>query len=104
MARFLVEAQREFFHEIDYYETRSRTLSVRFVKAVQQASDKIGEAPLAWPVTVVPGVPDGLVRHLPLPPFPHAVIYVTEPVLTIVAVCSGRRRPLYWVKRISRIQ
>lgn len=60
--------------------------------------------PQAWPTLNVPGAADGIVRHLPVPPFPHSVVYVAQPHLAVIAIASGRRRPQYWVKRLRKVQ
>jgi len=47
-------------------------------------------------------LPDG-VRRMFLRSFPYSAIYILEPRLVIVAVAHLRRRPGYWVKRLSEI-
>lgn len=104
MAKFLAEARAEFFHEALWYERRDRGLGRQFSAAIQASLRQIEAYPQAWPPLNVPGAADGIVRHLPVPPFPHSVVYVAEPNLTVIAIASGRRRPQYWVKRLRKVQ
>lgn len=47
------------------------------------------------------GLPVPVRRQL-VPGFPFAVVYVTEPALTVVAIAHTSRRPDYWRMRIGR--
>jgi plasmid stabilization system protein ParE len=78
-----------------WYRERSPWAAVRFVEEVNQAIDKILEAPHRWP-HVSPAA-----RKVNLPYFPFAVIYrESGETIQILAVAHGRRRPGYWKSRL----
>jgi plasmid stabilization system protein ParE len=79
----------------NWYRDRSPLAATRFVTELNQAIDRILEAPHRWPRS-----PRGT-RKLKLPCFPFLVIYreAAESVL-ILAVAHGHRRPGYWKNRV----
>lgn len=78
-----------------WYRERSSVAAARFVAELNQAIDRILEAPERWPHGARG------TRKVKLPCFPFLVIYrVSEGAVLILAVAHGRRRPDYWKKRL----
>jgi plasmid stabilization system protein ParE len=78
-----------------WYHERSPLAATRFVAELNEAIDRILDAPHRWPRSARG------TRKLKLPCFPFLVIYreVEESVL-ILAVAHGSRRPGYWKSRL----
>jgi plasmid stabilization system protein ParE len=78
-----------------WYHERSPLAAARFVAELNEAIDRILEAPHRWPRSARG------THKLKLPCFPFLVIYreVEESVL-ILAVAHGSRRPGYWKSRL----
>ena len=77
-----------------WYRDRSPLAAARFVAELNQAIDRILEAPHRWPRSLRG------TRKLKLPCFPFLVIYrETEESILILAVAHGHRRPGYWKDR-----
>jgi len=77
-----------------WYRERSDAAAVAFVAELDQAVDRIGEAPERWPRHT-----HGT-RRLVLRRFPFTVIYrVGSAEVEVMAVAHGRRRPDYWKGR-----
>jgi toxin ParE1/3/4 len=85
----------------DWYEQQLPGLGADLTEEVAYALNAIAERPMTWPLW--PGVGEtGAVRRFLLARFPFAVGYIVEPGEVIVlAVAHLRRRPGYWVGRLS---
>ena len=78
-----------------WYRDRSPRAAKRFANELNQAIDKILDAPHRWPRG-----PNGT-RKIKLPCFPFAVIYrESRNTIEILAVAHGRRCPGYWTNRL----
>jgi hypothetical protein len=80
-----------------YYEYRQTGMGHRFLTRVQATMDRIEKFPRVgspWS----PRYPE--IRKHAMSGFPYYVVYVTEPVLTVMAVAHMKRRPGYWMNRI----
>lgn len=86
----------------EWYSERVSGLGERFLLDTESAFARIDEAPLTGAPWAHRRLPDG-VRRMFLRSFPYAVVYIVEPRVVIVAVAHLRRRPGYWVKRLSEI-
>lgn len=98
MIRFHKQASLEMEVSIRFYETQKRGLGLRFMMAVEAASERIKEHPGA-------GTPlkskDGPLRRYLLGDFPFGIIYEAEKQDVLVwAVMHLSRKPDYWAKRI----
>lgn len=81
-------AAREWYHE------RSPEAGRAFIDELTKAIDSIAEAPLRWPESAQ-GVRRFLLRR-----FPFLIVYrVAGPVVQVIAVAHGRRKPGYWKAR-----
>ncbi|MCC7386497.1 MAG: type II toxin-antitoxin system RelE/ParE family toxin [Deltaproteobacteria bacterium] len=87
-------AEEEASAAAAWYAERDPAVSAAFFDELDQALDRIAEAPRRWP------------RHLAgtrrpmLHRFPYAVIYREEPGrIFVIAVAHGHRRPGYWTGR-----
>jgi len=77
-----------------WYRERSPMAATRFVTELDQAIDRILEAPHRWPRSARG------TRKLKLPCFPFLVIYrEVDRSILILAVAHGNRRPGYWKSR-----
>jgi plasmid stabilization system protein ParE len=93
---FHPEALEEYEAAARYYGRRNPEVGRRFVEAVEEAIQRMLEAPFAWQRL------DDQFRRCLTHVFPYAVIYQagTESVL-IIAIMHGCQDPDYWRDRIS---
>jgi len=88
---FHPEALAEFEEAALYYADRDLVVGRRFVGAVEDALDRIMQAPRRWRVL------DEDVRRCLTRVFPYGVLYTIEPdFILIVAVMHCSREPGYW--------
>jgi toxin ParE1/3/4 len=88
------DATAETDPAVRWYRERSATAAERFVREINQAIDRILEAPQRWP-TGFRGT-----RKVKLPCFPFLLIYrESDHTLAVLAIAHGRRRPGYWSER-----
>ena len=93
---FHPNARDELREAVRYYEQARRGLGVEFAAEVQATIEQVTAQPLT-------GFPSeaGTRRRL-LPRFPYSVIYLPEADrLRIVALMHHRRKPGYWLSRVS---
>jgi plasmid stabilization system protein ParE len=77
-----------------WYRERSATAADRLVEEINQAIDRILEAPQRWPAGFRG------TRKVKLPCFPFLVIYrESDDTLAALAIAHARRRPEYWQER-----
>ena len=93
------EALEEYQDAADWYEHQRDRLGEEFVAAVEQAIAEIAKAPARFPPAG-----DGL-RVFRMKRFPYQLIYRHAPErdhATVFALLHHRRRPGYWLHRLSR--
>ncbi len=92
---FHPEAQDEFISAGQFYERQAEGLGLDFIMTVQQAYERLLEAPASGP-------PFGRrLRRLLVPKFPYGLLYRVEPErIYIIAVMHLHRRPGYWRSRL----
>jgi toxin ParE1/3/4 len=79
-----------------WYAERSSTAALRFMGALDEAIEKIREAPTRWP-----GYVRGT-RRFRLNRFPYLIVYrVLEDRIQVIACQHARRRPNYWKGRLG---
>ena len=79
---------------VRWYRERSITAAERLVGEINQAIERILEAPERWP-TGLRGT-----RKVKLPSFPFLIIYrESDHTIAVLAVAHGRRGPGYWKER-----
>ena len=95
-ARFTALARAELLTEISYYEDRRTGLGARFRGEVEAASELAASSPKS-------GAPiAGVARRRLLPTFPFGLVYTeTDHGILIHAVAHNRRRPTYWIARLT---
>ena len=97
IVEFHPEAAHEFIEAAAYYESAARQLGSRFIFAVEAA-----EALISVHNEIGQETESGF-RHFVLAEFPHSIIYSLEPDrVWIVAVAHHKRKPGYWLERVSR--
>ena len=96
------EAESEMAAAAKYYETQRPTLGFDFLTEASRAFDTVAASSEAWPSW--PGVPQHLgLRRFVLPRFPFAIAFrTTESYIDVYALAHFRRRPNYWLARVSR--
>jgi toxin ParE1/3/4 len=102
VAEILLAASAEMIAAAAWYDERVSGLGERFLGEAEAAFARIDETPLEGPPWTHRHLPDG-VRRMFLRSFPYSVVYILEPRPVVVAVAHARRRPGYWVKRLSEI-
>ena len=85
----------------DWYEQQLSGLGADLVDEVDHALDVIAERPMAWPLW--PGVGEAIgARRFLLPRFPFGLGYLVEGnEVVVLAVAHLKRRPGYWLDRVS---
>jgi toxin ParE1/3/4 len=88
------DATAETDAAVRWYRERSAAAAERLVEEINEAIDRILEAPHRWP-TGFRGT-----RKVKLPCFPFLVIdRESDDTLAVLAFAHGRRRPGYWMER-----
>jgi plasmid stabilization system protein ParE len=85
-----------------WYDERVGRLGERFLLEVEAAFARIDEKPLTGSPWKHPRLPEG-VRRMFVRSFPYSAVYILEPRVIVVALAHARRRPGYWVKRLSEV-
>ena len=94
---FHPEALAEYEAAALYYAERDPAVAWRFVAAVEDAIDRIVDAPMRWRPL------DEDVRRCLTKVFPYGVLYTIEPeYVLILAVMHCSRRPGYWKHRSTK--
>ena len=94
---FHPEALAEYEAAVLNYAQRDPALGKRFVAAIEDAIDRILDAPTRWRVL------EEDVRRCLTRVFPYGVLYTIEPeFVLIVAVMHCSREPGYWKRRVAR--
>ena len=92
---FHPEALAELEAAVRYYTAVRPGVGLRFVTSVEEAIDRILEAPFRWRIL------EADVRRCLTRIFPYAVLYTVEPeFVLIIAIMHSHREPGYWRKRI----
>ncbi|MDX2054498.1 MAG: type II toxin-antitoxin system RelE/ParE family toxin [Polyangiaceae bacterium] len=102
MAEILLAASVEMAEAAAWYDERVSGLGERFLGEAETAFARIDETPLIGSPWSHRRLPSG-VRRMFLRSFPYSAVYMLEPRLVVVALAHVRRRPGYWVKRLSEI-
>jgi plasmid stabilization system protein ParE len=98
--RISEEAAAEMAEAARWYETHRAGLGTEFLDAVDQAVTRIAEMPRLG--SLVPRISDQTIRRRPVRRFPYHVVYLELPDrLQILAIAHDRRRPGYWLGRLS---
>jgi len=91
---FHPEAEEEFNHTIDYYETIEVGLGYDFALEVNTAIQRSVQLPNAW-TTLDDNIRRSLVHR-----FPYGILYSVEgDELFIIAIMNLHRDPDYWRNR-----
>lgn len=97
----LPEAELEAAEAVIWYDDQRFGLGDEFLAELQQAYDRIRKGPGELSRLESYSGPHDVRRCL-LKRFPYLVIFLHRPkVGMIVAISHARRRPLYWLERIS---
>jgi toxin ParE1/3/4 len=89
-------AVEEYERAVDFYAAISPHLATRFIGKIQECIARIKEAPERWKRL------RGEVRAVQADVFPFQVLYrFIDQRITIVAVMHEKRRPGYWIDRLS---
>jgi toxin ParE1/3/4 len=89
------EAWAELEIADDWYFAHSVDASIEFLSSLDEALDKISNAPLRWPSYL-----HGTRRYV-LPRFPFSIVYLDENnLLTVIAIAHSKRKPGYWKDRL----
>lgn len=84
----------EFQSAIEYYQTESRELGIRFYREVLTAWNRVEAHPRAWPKV------RGEIRKCLVRGFPYKVLYTIEQDwIHVLAVMHSSRKPGYWTGR-----
>jgi hypothetical protein len=97
----LHEAELESAEAAAWYDDRQLGLGDEFLAEVTEAFDRIGSAPQSFSrLESYNGRHD--VRRCVLRRFPYLIVFACYPEKTlVVAIPHVRRRPLYWLERLT---
>lgn len=99
-AEYSAAARDELFETIEYYETQTEDLGLRFLEHVESAIARAVASPFIGAALSVPGTE--VVRLIRPAVFPYKLPYVVrDEILLILAVAHQRRKPRYWLDRIG---
>ncbi len=95
------EAQLEMLEAAAWYESHQSGLGDDFIDELESAIGRVSSEPGRFGrLEVYAGAHD--VRRCMLARFPYLIVFLWRPSETvIVAVSHTRRRPLYWLDRVS---
>lgn len=94
------EADAELTEAARWYEEQRIGLGTEFVAEVDSAISRIEANPRTG--APVPGVEAGDIRRIFVRRFPYQVVYIElADRVQVLAVAHDRRKPRYWVGRIS---
>jgi hypothetical protein len=102
VAEILLAASVEMAEAAGWYDERVDGLGQRFLLEAEVTFARIDEKPLTGSPWTHRRLPEG-VRRMFLRSFPYSVVYIVEPRVVVVAVAHLRRRPGYWVQRLSGV-
>jgi len=92
--KFHPEASRETEETRAWYERQKKNLGAEFLQEIENAMEKIQQAPAAW-LNYKFGTKRILVHR-----FPYSIVYRTkESMIQIVAIAHHKRKPFYWKDR-----
>ena len=95
-SKFHPDALTEYREAALWYANRERPVAEKFVTAIEDAIDRVVEAPTRWRVI------DEDVRRCLAHVFPYAILYTIETdYILIVAVMHCSREPGYWKDRLA---
>lgn len=100
LPRFLDSAWQEVIEAANHHEDLAEGLGHQLYDEVEETLRRIMEFPLAgtpWDHTRLPRT----IRRMPLRRLSYSLFYVVEPELVVMAFAHLRRRPGYWVDRLS---
>jgi toxin ParE1/3/4 len=96
----LDEAEDELIAAQRWYETQRAGLGQEFRKAIDEAMDRLAEAPLTASPIFHPSTTIETRRML-VKRFPYSIIFVEyNEDLWVIAFAHNRRRPGYWRERL----
>ncbi len=96
---FHPEALEEYRQALQWYAEREAGLALKFIEAIEDAIQRMLEAPRRWRVV------DEDIRRCLTHVFPYAIVYTIEPdFLLILAVMHCSREPQYWKQRVSSLR
>lgn len=101
VVRLSAEAIDELVEAAAWYRARRRGLESEFLAEVDRVLPLIGTSPAAFPRLLdLPA--DLVVRRALLPRFPYALVFMDlGEHVRILAVAHAKRRPGYWLDRVS---
>ena len=95
--RFHPAAEAEHLEQIAFYESRERGLGGRYLDHFRQAIRNVCESPARFPVEQLPDI-----RRARVQAFPFTILYREQgDGIQVLAVAHYRRRPRYWLGRVS---
>ena len=97
------EATAELAAQLEWYDTRRSGLRADLLSELDAALARIAERPAMWPQWPSPRAARAGVRAYTLRRFPFVLAHLVEgDTIFVVALAHTRRRPGYWLERLSR--
>ena len=94
--RVVPEAEAEMTAAALWYESKRPGLGAEYLVSIDEALERIGDGPLAFPIWK----PDSAYRRCVVERFPFVVFFTASPTaILVLAVAHAKRRPGYWLDR-----
>ncbi len=102
--RYHREAHRELWAAVDRYDDEHPGIGYDFHEAVTAAESQISDYPDSGPLWPHIDPKLGVRRMVLAGPWPFALAYIVDPGrLVVIAVAHGRRKPGYWLPRLTNM-
>lgn len=93
--RFLKPAQLEVDDAVEWYDSQSQGLGIRFLDDLDRTIRRIAAFPLSY-TEIEPDL-----RRCLLTRFPYGIIYgIDSDTIIVIAVAHLHRKPRYWIDRL----
>ncbi|HVC92425.1 MAG TPA: type II toxin-antitoxin system RelE/ParE family toxin [Pirellulales bacterium] len=101
MLRILEEAHAEAVEAAAWYDRQRSGLGAELLDEVEQALERIEMAPESFATWEPYDGPEEF-RRCVLKRFPYVLIFMHRPPeVVVVAISHARRRPMYWLERLT---
>ena len=89
--KFAEEASSEFRESVEWYESRTGELGLRFTNEIDSTIERIRLNPALYQKII------GNIRRIQVNRFPYSVFYtIDDDVLVVLRIFHNKRKPIQW--------
>lgn len=89
--KFTKEASHEFHDSVDWYESSTKGLGLKFTDEIESTIERIKLNPALYPSILED------IKRIQLNKFPFSMFYKVEgEILIILRIFHNKRKPIYW--------